>query len=182
MPFCLSHLPGQHKRLCIALSTFFLPNLLAAGQTSLNEESTFSLSLSYLGRFQQQTDGHFNARERILSLSYPGWFQQQTDGHLNMREHIQHLTTVSLEDHLSPFTPFSKNQPDHWLNAKFRLNSFTTVFFFLQLTVQGFFHSGCHQSIVETYQYSRLHHLFSPFKYNKRQQNSTTSTAILYKW
>ena len=61
-----SHLPGQHKRLCIIPLTSSLPHLLAATQTSLNKEST-------------------------LSLSYPGRFQQQTDGHLNTREHIQHL-------------------------------------------------------------------------------------------
>ena len=45
MPFCLGDLPGQYKRLCIAPLTSSLTHLLAAGQTSLNEESIFSLSL-----------------------------------------------------------------------------------------------------------------------------------------
>ena len=68
MPFCPGHLPGQHKRLCIAPSTSPFPHLLGAEQTSLNERA-----------------------QTLFSLSYPGRFQQQTDGHLNTREHIQHL-------------------------------------------------------------------------------------------
>ena len=133
MPFCLGHLPGQHKRLCIALSTFSLHHLQAVGQTSLNEESAFSLSLSLSLSLSFSLSLFLS-----LSLSYPGRFQQQTEGHLNTREHTQHLITVSFGDHSFTFYSFLLKSTRPLAECLIPALSFTTIYFFLRLTAQGF--------------------------------------------
>ena len=122
MPFCLGHLPGQQKRLCIIPSISFLPRLLAAGQTSLNKESTFS-------------------------LFYPGLFQQQTDGHLNTKEHIQHCSSASFRRSFLINYFFLLNQLD-LKTSGWILNSCTTIYncFLLPVTysTRVLFVSSCY--------------------------------------
>ena len=77
MPFCPSNLPRQHKRLCIARSISSLPHFLAAGQTILNEKSTFSLSLSLTRADSSSRHTDISTQESTFNIWASSSFRRQ---------------------------------------------------------------------------------------------------------
>ena len=153
--------PGQHKRLYIAPSTSSLPHLQTAGQTTLTR-SACSLSLSYLGRFQQQTDGHFNTRECI-----------------------QHCSSASFRRIFLINYFFLLNQLDLETSG-WTLNSSSTIYnccSYLRLTAQGFFLS---QAVIKTSLLKTINILVNsfvlPLNITRGNRTQQPQLPFLYKW
>ena len=157
----LSHLPGQHKGLCIAPSTSSLPHLQAAGQTSLNEESTFSFSL-ISGPVPAARKMDISPRERAHSTFDHCFFRRPS------------YTFYS-------FLQKSTGPRNYWLNAKFLLNYLQLSFFWYDLQHKGSFRLKLKTSLLKTINIF-VNSFVLPFNITRGNRTQQPQLIFLYKW